>query len=118
MEKGVTPILNVTSYHKHTEPDRYDCYYSNDYDDGLVCECQVRIKDSDYIVDMTSKDLVKNEISNAEDLLKFLSLLGYDVDSVEKLHILVITSNEVMKEMAEKFSVFEYWKVLSVLSKS
>lgn len=115
MDKCVKHIFNVTSYHKHTEPDRY---YSNVYGDGLVCECQVYLKESYYTVDITSEDLVKYEISNAEDLLKFISLLGYDVDSVEKLHILVITSNEVMKEMAKKFSVFEYWKVLSVLSKS
>lgn len=103
--------INMTFYHKHNYyVSRYD-----QYDDKLTLECQFNTDNGEYTLDITPSDLVKYRISSVDDLLDFISMHGFNTECINKCHILAITSDEAMKEMAELFHVFDYWKVLSVI---
>ena len=105
--------INMTFYHKHNYyVSRYD-----KYDDTLALECQFNTDNGEYTLDITPSDLVKYRISSVDDVLNFISAHGLDTEHITNLHILAITSDEAMKEMAEQFSVFDYWKVLSIIQK-
>lgn len=103
--------INMTFYHKHNYyVSRYD-----EYDDKLILECQFAMGEDAYTLDITPSDLVKYKISSVDDVLDFISKTGFNTEHITKIHILAITSDEAMKEMAELFHVFDYWKVLSVI---
>ena len=112
MEEGLKTLFNVTFYHKH---DKSVVVYNDDY--KLYLECQFSVKGREYTFEINSSDLVKHKISNIAGIIEFIAQNVYDIHHSDNLHILVITSDEVMKELAESFSVFDYYKVLSIIQK-
>lgn len=105
--------LNVTFYHKHNN---YVPRYEK-YEDKLIVECQFTMDEDAYTLHITPSDFVKYKISSVNDMLDFIFMNGFNPKYIDKLHILTITSDDPMKEMAELFSVYDYWKVLSVIQK-
>lgn len=103
--------INMTFYHKHN---KYVPRYDKD-EDKLTLECQFSTDKGEYTLDITPSDLVEYKISSVDDVLYFIFMDGYNTEHITQLHILVITSDEAMKEMAELFHVFDYWKVLSII---
>ena len=103
--------INMTFYHKHN---KYVPRYDKD-EDKLTLECQFTIGEDVHTLDITPSDLVEYKISSVDDVLDFIFMHGFNPMYIDKLHILAITSDEAMKEMAELFHVFDYWKVLYII---
>lgn len=111
-EEFLKTLFNVTFCHKHDSSIPED-----DCDDKLILDCLYYIKGTEYSVEIRPSDLVTHKISNISSIIDFLYIKGVNIDEIENLHIIAMTSSEAMKELVEEFSMCDYYRVLSIIHK-
>jgi hypothetical protein len=111
-EEYLKTLFNVTFCHKHDSSVPED-----DCDDKLILDCLYYIKGTEYSVEIRPSDLVTHKISNISSIIDFLYIKGVNIDEIENLHIIAMTSSEAMKELVEEFSMCDYYRVLSIIQK-